>query len=76
IPRPRNAFIIFRCQFVHQNCVPSSVERNNRNLSRITGFVWRGMTDFQKLPWKVLAEEEKIEHAILYPDYKFQPRKR
>ncbi|KAK0470776.1 hypothetical protein IW261DRAFT_1515589 [Armillaria novae-zelandiae] len=75
-PRPRNEFILFRCQFVRQHCVPPSVEKDNRNISRIAGFVWRGMNDSQKLPWKVLAEEEKIEHARLYPDYKFQPKKR
>ncbi|KAK0489927.1 hypothetical protein EDD18DRAFT_1015292, partial [Armillaria luteobubalina] len=73
IPRPCNAFILFRIEFIRQNSVPQSVEKNNRNLSRIAGHVWRGMAEFQRHPWKALAEEEKIRHARRWPDYKFQP---
>ncbi|KAK0200085.1 hypothetical protein DFS33DRAFT_217357 [Desarmillaria ectypa] len=76
IPRPRNAFILFRCDFVRQKRVPPSVERNTRNLSRIAGSLWHNMTPLQQQPWKVLAEQEKLEHAVLYPDYKYQPRGR
>ncbi|KAK0443215.1 hypothetical protein EV421DRAFT_1710295, partial [Armillaria borealis] len=76
IRRPRSAFILFRCDFVRQKRVPPSVERNPCNLSRIAASLWRGMTALQQQPWKMLAEQEKMEHAVLYPDYKFQPRRR
>ncbi|KAK0186845.1 hypothetical protein F5146DRAFT_1067574 [Armillaria mellea] len=76
IPRPRPAFRIFRCAFFRQNCVPPSVGSNIYSISRSAASVWGRMTDFQKQPWEMLAEEEKEKHAILYPDYKFQPRKR
>ncbi|SJL12590.1 uncharacterized protein ARMOST_16018 [Armillaria ostoyae] len=76
IRRPRSAFILFRCDFVRQKSVPPSVERNPCNLSPIAASLWRGMTALQQQPWKMLAEQEKMEHAVLYPDYKFQPRRR
>jgi hypothetical protein len=43
IPRPRNAFILFRCLFVSQQAVPASVEKDHRNISRIAGKVWKSM---------------------------------
>lgn len=43
IPRPRNAFILFRCLFVSQQAVPASVEKDHRNISRIAGRVWKSM---------------------------------
>lgn len=43
IPRPRNAFILFRCLFVSQQSVPASVEKDHRNISRIAGRVWKAM---------------------------------
>ncbi|KAK0458264.1 uncharacterized protein EV420DRAFT_1245792, partial [Desarmillaria tabescens] len=64
---------LFRCDFIRQKRVPPSVERNTRNLSRIAGSLWKNMTSLEKQPWKMLAEQEKIEHAVRYPDYKYQP---
>ncbi|PPQ85973.1 hypothetical protein CVT25_001672 [Psilocybe cyanescens] len=71
IPRPKNAFILFRCDFVRQKKIPESVENDHRNISRIIGKIWRQMTDEQKEPWKKLADQEKVKHHINYPNYKF-----
>jgi hypothetical protein len=73
IPRPRNAFIIFRSDFVAQNRVPSSVERNHQNISKIAGAVWKAMPSEEKAIWYRRADEEKDEHARQYPGYQYNP---
>lgn len=37
IPRPPNAFMLFRQNFVHQRHVPGSIETNHNSLSKIVG---------------------------------------
>lgn len=73
IPRPRNAFILFRCDFVQQKKIPGHVESDHRNLSRIAGKIWRGMKKEQQKPWIDLALKEKERHAAMYPGYKYMP---
>ncbi|KAF9072934.1 high mobility group box domain-containing protein, partial [Rhodocollybia butyracea] len=71
IPRPRNAFILFRCDFVRQKKVPGHVEANHQNISRIVGSVWRNMSTSQKAPWIEMADMEKKNHAKAHPGYKY-----
>ncbi|KAF5319599.1 hypothetical protein D9619_008358 [Psilocybe cf. subviscida] len=71
IPRPRNAFILFRCNFVDQDKIPASVERDHRNISRIVGSLWRKMSDAEKEPWVRMADDEKRAHFLAYPGYRF-----
>ncbi|KAJ7629507.1 hypothetical protein DFH06DRAFT_721394 [Mycena polygramma] len=75
IPRPRNAFILFRCDYSRQN--PRSTKEYDQNdVSRTVGNIWRNMDEEQRAPWVFLAEEEKRKHALLYPGYKYTPRSR
>ncbi|KAK0652074.1 hypothetical protein B0T16DRAFT_434961 [Cercophora newfieldiana] len=74
IPRPRNAFILYRQ--AHQ----TSVKLQNKNLpnpeiSKIIGERWRDEPEEEKNQWKRLAEEEKLRHQRQYPDYRYQPRR-
>ena len=73
IPRPRNAFILFRCDFVRQKKIPNTVENDHRNISRIAGTIWRGMNDQEREPWVVMAQEEKRRHQQNHPNYRFNP---
>ena len=73
IPRPRNAFIIFRSDFVAQKRVPGSIENNHQNISKIAGAVWKAMSNDDKKEWYRRAEEEKEEHARQYPGYQYNP---
>ncbi|KAJ7475107.1 high mobility group box domain-containing protein, partial [Mycena galericulata] len=75
IPRPRNAFILFRCDYGRQN--QRKLQDHDQNeVSRMVGNIWRNMTEDQKAPWLVLAEAEKKKHAALHPGYKYIPRNR
>ncbi|KAF2257241.1 hypothetical protein BU26DRAFT_39295 [Trematosphaeria pertusa] len=74
IPRPRNAFILYRQH--HQHAI---VARNprlaNPEISKIVGEQWKAESDEQKKVWQDLAQEEKARHHQQYPDYRYQPRR-
>jgi HMG (high mobility group) box len=73
IPRPRNAFILFRCDFVAQKKIPASVEPDHRNISRIVGRIWKAMSDEDRRPWVEEAKKEREAHKRLYPQYRYSP---
>ncbi|KAJ1310867.1 hypothetical protein OPQ81_009385 [Rhizoctonia solani] len=75
IPRPRNAFILYRSWYVRQGFL-SDIENDHREISRIVGKIWKKMSPEEQAPWKGLAEQEKVEHARMYPNYKYSPNSR
>ena len=66
----RNPFILFRTAFVRSGHIPTDVEPDHRNLSRIAGEVWRRMTPAEKKKWNDLADEVKEEHKRVHPNYR------
>ncbi|KAI0638968.1 hypothetical protein C8Q77DRAFT_1069169 [Trametes polyzona] len=73
IPRPPNAFMIFRSDLWNKEKIKSTVERDHRQISRIAGNLWNSLTDAERAPYQHLAEEAKKEHARKYPQYKYSP---
>jgi HMG (high mobility group) box len=87
IPRPKNAFIIFRTLYSKWNAtLPRVADPNrpdqpvaisdHRSLSKHAGEAWRCMTEDEKAPYKDLADEDKAQHRIKHPDYKYSPGER
>ncbi|KAF8633924.1 hypothetical protein AX15_001109 [Amanita polypyramis BW_CC] len=76
IPRPRNAFMIFRSEFCARERVLRSVERDHRHISRIVGYYWNKLPEEEKDIWRRKAEQEKSEHLRKYPGYRFTPTMR
>lgn len=82
IPRPRNAFILFRQHF-HYELFPKNGSmlstlgsfKTNSEISREIGQRWRGLPPKEKQYWHDLAQREKEKHKLMYPDYKYIPRK-
>ncbi|KAL9624949.1 MAG: hypothetical protein Q9160_000996 [Pyrenula sp. 1 TL-2023] len=74
IPRPRNAFILYR-QHHQAAVVIQHPGLANPEISKIIGEQWKRLPDKQKNEWKALAEEEKARHQQQYPDYRYQPRR-
>ncbi|KAK6456500.1 uncharacterized protein RJT20DRAFT_128421 [Scheffersomyces xylosifermentans] len=75
IPRPRNAFILFRQKY-HQSVLDEgNVIRTNPEVSRELGRRWRALSADEKDHWNNLAEEEKKNHAKKYPGYRYTPRR-
>ncbi|PNH40713.1 hypothetical protein VD0004_g6323 [Verticillium dahliae] len=74
VPRPRNAFILYR-QHHQAQVVSEHPGLANPDISKIIGEQWRQQPDNVKAGWKKLAEEEKVRHQQQYPDYRYQPRR-
>ncbi|KAH3898862.1 HMG-box domain-containing protein SCDLUD_005201 [Saccharomycodes ludwigii] len=120
IPRPRNAFILFR-QYYHtdlfnrklneqrnknnvsipttrsilnisNDTTPNTIPSNNNNddnvidqedsfklnskVSQTIGNKWRNLAPQEKQYWMDLAKQEKLQHSLRYPDYKYVPRRK
>ncbi|KAH9947967.1 hypothetical protein B0H21DRAFT_821479 [Amylocystis lapponica] len=73
IPRPPNAFIIFRSALWDENKHTTGIERDHREISRMAGSIWNKLSDAERAPYKARAEAEKQKHAIMYPEYKYTP---
>ncbi|KAJ7021481.1 hypothetical protein C8F04DRAFT_268058 [Mycena alexandri] len=73
VPRPRNAFILFRCDYVRQKR-RTKTDFDQNDISRNVGHIWRNMTAEQQAPWVFMADAEHRKHAVLYPTYKYVPR--
>ncbi|KAL5343756.1 hypothetical protein BJX70DRAFT_393808 [Aspergillus crustosus] len=74
IPRPRNAFILYR-QHYQGAVVAQNPGLANPDISKIIGEQWRKLPQVTKDEWKALAEEEKVRHQQQYPEYRYQPRR-
>lgn len=72
IPRPPNAFMVFRSWLWNKDNL-KNVERDNRNVSRIAGRLWNDLSEEQRAPFRKMAGEAKVRHAQLYPEYKYTP---
>ncbi|TFK48887.1 hypothetical protein OE88DRAFT_1737113 [Heliocybe sulcata] len=73
VPRPPNAFMLFRAEFVKQKHVPGSIETSHGSLSKIIGNCWRALPLEEKAVWEKAAKEAKLEHKKKHPDYRFRP---
>ncbi|KAI0317057.1 hypothetical protein OF83DRAFT_1172331 [Amylostereum chailletii] len=73
IPRPPNAFMLFRADFVRQKHVPGTIETNHTSLSRIIGNCWQSLPLDERKVWEIKAKHAKAEHKAMYPNYRFKP---
>nr|POE83327.1 repressor of filamentous growth 1 [Quercus suber] len=74
IPRPRNAFILYR-QHYQASVVAKHPSLANPEISKIIGVQWQSQSQETKNKWKALAEEEKHRHQLQYPGYRYQPKR-
>ncbi|EAU89878.2 hypothetical protein CC1G_07030 [Coprinopsis cinerea okayama7 len=73
IPRPPNAFILFRSAFIRSQHIPDRVEGNHSNLSKIIGRYWKTLPPEERAEWEAKAQEAAQEHREKYPDWRFRP---
>ncbi|KKK24882.1 hypothetical protein ARAM_000112 [Aspergillus rambellii] len=74
IPRPPNAFILYR-QHHHPRVKEAYPDLSNNQISIILGKQWKAESEEVKVHFKDLAEEFKKKHAEDHPDYQYTPRK-
>lgn len=75
IPRPPNAFILFRSSFIRSQHVSASIEGNHGTLSKIVGMVWHNLPFREREVWQAKARKALAEHKRKYPGYSFRPTK-
>ncbi|KAL1698922.1 hypothetical protein EV121DRAFT_217303 [Schizophyllum commune] len=73
IPRPANAFILFRADFTKNHTLPDGIERSNGTLSKTASSEWKNLSPEGRGFWYRRADEAKIAHQAKYPEYKFRP---
>ncbi|KAI0261884.1 hypothetical protein BC834DRAFT_972451 [Gloeopeniophorella convolvens] len=73
IPRPPNAFILFRSSFIKSERVPGNIEGNHSTLSKIIGIVWKTLPPEEREQWEKRAVQAQAEHRARYPDWRFRP---
>lgn len=77
IPRPRNAFILFR-QHHHKLLIDEWTVQgveipHNSKISKILGIKWKALAGDEKVYWEEMARKEKSDHEKKYPDYRYKP---
>lgn len=80
IPRPRNAFILFR-QHHHRLLIDEWTAQgvdipHNSKISKILGVRWKSLNEQERSHWEEQARKEKYEHEKKYPDYRYKPTRR
>ncbi|KAI4520203.1 hypothetical protein K525DRAFT_204253 [Schizophyllum commune Loenen D] len=73
IPRPANAFILFRADLTKNHTLPDGTERSNGTLSKIASCEWKNLSPEGRGFWYRRADEAKIAHQAKYPEYRFRP---
>ncbi|KAI0063735.1 hypothetical protein BV25DRAFT_354197 [Artomyces pyxidatus] len=73
IPRPPNAFILFRSSFIKSQQIPGKIEGNHSTLSKIIGIVWKTLPREEREHWEAEAVKAQAEHRARYPHWRFRP---
>ncbi|VDD81896.1 unnamed protein product [Mesocestoides corti] len=75
VPRPLNSFMIF-AQYIRRMTLSNFPDAPNVHISQQVGRLWRNLSnDFREVYAKE-ARRLQILHALEFPDYKYQPRRR
>nr|AGS13705.1 HMG mating-type protein MAT1-2-1 [Aspergillus lentulus] len=74
VPRPPNAFILYR-QHHHPKIKEAYPDFSNNDISIMLGKQWKDEDEEVKAQFRTLAEELKKKHAEDHPDYHYTPRK-
>lgn len=81
VPRPLNSFMVFRVEYSrlhaqeHKTGEPSSAVAE-KTLSKRASEAWKKMSQAERQVYKDRAEEIKVEHSRLHPNYRYRPRRR
>ncbi|KAK9457834.1 hypothetical protein V1511DRAFT_454779 [Dipodascopsis uninucleata] len=73
VPRPRNAFIIYRGEKHHE--VMKRGDITNTSASRVIAQMWKEELPHIKAYYQNLALEESLQHKLQHPEYRYSPRK-
>ncbi|KAI0355093.1 hypothetical protein OH77DRAFT_1378106, partial [Trametes cingulata] len=73
-PRPPNAFILFRRDYVEKHKGENTVsDPKEKTLSKRAGEAWKALSADGKKPWFEKAKLEAMSHAAANPNYVYRP---
>ncbi|KAL0581369.1 hypothetical protein V5O48_000633 [Marasmius crinis-equi] len=75
VPRPPNAFILFR-SWLWECQKQNPTERDHREISRMAGVKWNRLSSEEKDYWRKRAYQVKIAHKVAHPEYRYAPNAR
>lgn len=75
IPRPPNAFMLFRAEKVNSE-LPRDLPNRQQVVSVVAGQCWNMLDDKGKSVWHARARDMLKNHMERYPDYKFSPSRK
>ena len=75
IARPPNSWILYRRDAKNNlpPVAPGQPRRAQADVSKIISEMWKSESDLVRAHYERLAEQAKMEHKMMYPDYKFTP---
>ncbi|KAI0368094.1 hypothetical protein BV20DRAFT_486954 [Pilatotrama ljubarskyi] len=76
IPRPPNAFMLYRSHLLKTRQIPPGIEHRQQNISRVAGECWNMLPEEEKRKWHDKAKEVLTAHMAKHPDYKFSPERK
>ncbi|PIL36972.1 transcription factor [Ganoderma sinense ZZ0214-1] len=76
IPRPANAFMLYRSWLLKSGQIPPNIEKRQQHISRVAGECWNLLSKEDQQTWHDKAEEVKREHGKKYPEWKFAPERK
>ncbi|KAG6862315.1 hypothetical protein C0995_016013 [Termitomyces sp. Mi166 len=75
IPRPPNSWILYRSDMVTLIAPPApGTTRSQAEVSRIISSMWKKEKPEVKAEYERRAEVKKLEHAAMYPNYRYMPK--
>lgn len=76
IPRPANAFIIFRSELIREVKRKLIPDTRQQHMSRLAGQCWNLMSEGEKRIWFKKAEQAAAQHRAKYPNWRYRPKRR
>lgn len=74
VPRPMNAFMLFRQQ-MQSSVREQQPQLNNCQVSKVVAQLWRNLTPEQRLTYHRQAAKLKEEHEARHPNWRYKPKR-
>lgn len=75
VKRPMNAFMVWS-KSERKRMSSANPHLHNADISRNLGYIWRKLSDSERLPYIIESERLRNEHHKKYPDYKYKPKRK
>ncbi|KAJ7199666.1 hypothetical protein GGX14DRAFT_699803 [Mycena pura] len=77
VPRPPNAFMLFRSWYCKNRAVNAHGRKDRRvDLNTTIPDQWKALPPEERAEWEARAKNAKKEHEMLHPNYKYRPHRR